>query len=247
MKKVALSILTLVLATTLVLAANGYGEQIQEREHMEEFLATGEHAGDMDQQRLMARDEISAQLQQKGLSLEETKALETRLRDLNANASPKEFKTRLQAGEEMMLYNGAKVMRVNGDLELTENQARARTMLNLSEDAVKGLQAKLSNGRNAQVKIMPETASERALERLRLKNCNESNNCTIELKEVGQGNQTRAAYEVRAEKDFRVLGIFRNRAQVYSEIDAETGEEIQTRRPWWSFLASEEDETEAEE
>lgn len=241
MRKTTLTTLALLLTLTFAIAASGYGDQIQaqDQEHMEEFLATGEQLGDMDQQRLMIRSEISIQLQQKGLSLEETKALETRLRDLNANASPKEFKTRLAAGEEMALYNGGKIKRVNGDLELTENQIRARTMMNLSEDAINGLQTQLSNGRNAQIKVMPETASETALARLRLKNCNESNNCTIELKEVGQGNQTRAAYEVRAEKEFRVLGLFRNRAEISSEIDAETGEEIQTRRPWWSFLATE--------
>ena len=31
---------------------------------------------------------------------------------------------------------------------------------------------------------MPNTASETALNRLKLKNCNEENNCNIELKEV---------------------------------------------------------------
>jgi hypothetical protein len=244
MKK-ELTTLALLLTLTLTLAANG--QQLQIQEHMEEFMETGEHTGDMDQQRLTIREEISAQLQQKGLTLEETKALETRLRDLNANASPREFKARLQAGEEASLYNGAKVKRINGELELMQNQARARTMMNLSEDAISGLQTRLSNGRNAQIKIMPETASQTALARLKLRNCNESNNCTIELKEIGTGNQTRAAYQVRAEKEFKVLGVFKNRAEIYSEIDAETGEEIQTRRPWWSFLASEEDETESEE
>ncbi|NPE26843.1 hypothetical protein HNV12_02460 [Methanococcoides sp. SA1] len=210
----------------------------------------GDYVGDttQEQQRLQVRDQISSQLQQQGLTLEETRSLETRLRDIKAESTPKEFKTRLMAGEEATLYTGGKIRRVNGDLEImAPNGEMARTRLNLTDDAVEGLKAKLSNGRNAQIKIMPEVASERALERLRLKNCNELHNCTIELKEVGEGNQTRAAYEVRARKTFRLLGLFKNQEEVLSQIDAETGEEIRTKRPWWSFLATEENETESEE
>ena len=58
---------------------------------------------------------------------------------------------------------------------------------------------------------MPETASERALLRLRLKNCNETRNCTIELKEVGEGNRTRVIYEAKARKTFKLFGLFKNR------------------------------------
>jgi len=102
--------------------------------------------------------------------------------------------------------------------------------------------AKLSNGRNAEIKVMPNTASERALERLRLKNC--AGNCTIELKEVGKGNQTKAAYSVKTERQSRFLGLFKTRMNVEAEVDAESGEVIRVNKPWWAFLASEPDETE---
>jgi hypothetical protein len=104
----------------------------------------------------------------------------------------------------------------------------------------------LSNGRNAEIKIMPNTASETALARLRLRNCNESNKCTIELKEVGKGNETRAAYEVQVQRHFRILGMFRTKANVRAQIDAENGEVIRTNKPWWAFLASEPSEIEEE-
>jgi hypothetical protein len=93
-----------------------------------------------------------------------------------------------------------------------------------------------------EVKIMPDTASERALERLRLNVCSEENNCSIELKEVGNGNQTKAAYEVKVEKQARVLGLFKTKMQVQAQVDAENGEVIQTKKPWWAFLASESEE-----
>ena len=72
---------------------------------------------------------------------------------------------------------------VDCDCSLTEEQIQNKTRLKMQ----------LSNGRNAEIKIMPDTASERALERLRLKVCSEENNCTIELKETGKGNETRAS------------------------------------------------------
>jgi hypothetical protein len=99
------------------------------------------------------------------------------------------------------------------------------------------LHVALSNGRNAEVKIMPETASQTALNRLRLNVCN-NETCNISLKEVGMGNQTRLAYQVKAEKRARFLGIFGTNMSVSTEVDAETGQVISTKRPWWSFLAS---------
>lgn len=101
------------------------------------------------------------------------------------------------------------------------------------------IQAKLSNGRNAEIKIMPSTASETALARLRLKVCNESNNCTIQLKEVNVGNETRAAYEIQIERHSRILGIFSAKMHIETEVDAENGEVIGEHKPWWAFIATE--------
>lgn len=117
-------------------------------------------------------------------------------------------------------------------LNLTQEQVQNRTRLNVA----------LSNGRDAEIKIMPDVASTTALQRLRLKVCNESRNCSIELKEVGKGNQTKLVYEARAKKTFRIFGFIKNRAEVRTQIDAETGEEIETKRPWWAWLASEREE-----
>ncbi len=115
-------------------------------------------------------------------------------------------------------------------LEMTQEQVRARTRLH----------AKLSNGRNAEIKVMPDAASEKARERLRLKVCSVENGCSIELKEVGKGEQVRAAYEVQAQKQAKFLGLFGTRMQVQAQVDAENGEVIQAKKPWWAFLASEE-------
>tara|TARA_Y100000310_G_C20611122_1_gene778062 strand:- start:408 stop:1508 length:1101 start_codon:yes stop_codon:yes gene_type:complete len=118
---------------------------------------------------------------------------------------------------------------------------------NKTEDGEEGeVKVYLSNGRKANLKIMPNVASNVALARLRLRNCNEENNCSIELKEVGkgEGNKTRAAYEIQIQRHHKLLGIFRIKAMNRVQIDAETGEIIKVKKPWWAFLATEEDEVE---
>lgn len=128
----------------------------------------------------------------------------------------------------------------NNRVELKSGNAKAETGLEIkSEQTADGktkLKISLSNGRNAEVKIMPDTASEKAFERLRLKVCNEENGCTIELKQVGQGEEAKLAYEVQAERHAKLLGLFRTKLQVRAQIDAENGEVIQTKKPWWAFL-----------
>lgn len=130
---------------------------------------------------------------------------------------------------------------VSGLLELREGNITVKTNLSLTkvENNKSKLEAELSNGRKAQIKIMPETASETALARLRLKVCNESNNCTIVLKEVGNGNQTKVEYNVQIERHSRILGIFQKKMQVSAEVDAETGAIIGEHKPWWAFIAAE--------
>jgi hypothetical protein len=89
-----------------------------------------------------------------------------------------------------------------------------------------------SNGRKAEVKIMPETASENAIKRLG------ELNFTIELKEIGKEEDNKTLiYELKGNKEGKFLGIFKIIAKVKAEVDAETGK-IKVIKPWWSFLAS---------
>ncbi len=150
---------------------------------------------------------------------------------------------KIMAGETYMAQNG-ETIQVQGEgnqLRLRVGDAEAQTGLEITSEGQK-LMTKLSNGRNAEIKIMPDTASERALTRLRLKVCTEERNCTIELKQVGTGEQARLAYEVQAERHSRILGLFLAKMQVKAQVDAETGEVISTGKPWWAFLATEPEE-----
>jgi len=101
------------------------------------------------------------------------------------------------------------------------------------------LYVELSNGQNAEIKVMPNVASEKALEKLKLKVCSEEEGCQIELKEVGSGEEAQLAYELKTQRQSRVFGLFRAQMQVQVQVDAENGEVIKTNKPWWAFLASE--------
>ena len=130
------------------------------------------------------------------------------------------------------------------EIRLRIQNHTAKTKLNITEELNENNETILvikKGNQTKEIKIMPDTASERALERLRLKVCNETNNCTIELKDVGQRNETRNAYEMQVQRHYKLLGLFKAKAENKAQIDAETGEVIQTKKPWWAFLASESD------
>ncbi|MEI6731344.1 MAG: hypothetical protein WCK90_01555 [archaeon] len=129
----------------------------------------------------------------------------------------------------------------DSQLEIIAGKINAKTGLNLTVEDLKNgtlgsiLRTHLSNGREAEIKFMPDKASERAREVMGAK-C-EERNCTLELKEVGKGNETRLAYEIKTDKDAKFLFLINVKKQFSANIDAETGNVTDVRGPWWSFLA----------
>ena len=114
------------------------------------------------------------------------------------------------------------------------DKTEANTSLELEqviEDNKTKLKAHLSNGNVIEIKFMPETASEKAIEKLG------ELNFTIELKEVGKADDAQVIYELIGNKQGKFLGIFKIIAKVQAEVDAETGN-VKVIKPWWSFLAS---------
>lgn len=82
-----------------------------------------------------------------------------------------------------------------------------------------------------EIKIMPDTASEIAIEKLK------SLDIEIELKDVGRQDVVKPVYEVVGIKEVKILGLFKVKMKVRTEIDAETGNVGKIKKPWWSFLA----------
>ena len=76
-----------------------------------------------------------------------------------------------------------------------------------------------------EIKMMPSEASEIAINQLKLKDYE------IELKDVGK-----PVYEVVGNKEVKLIGLFRIKMKIKSQIDTETGDIEEIEKPWWSFL-----------
>jgi len=124
-------------------------------------------------------------------------------------------------------------LRVNNIVVQTDLNVTART----DSSGVTRLQARLDSGQEREIMVMPNVASETALNALATSACSSENNCTIELRSVGSGNAERVQYEMQLEKDRRLFGLFPIRMRVRADVDAQTGEAL-VRRPWWSFMAT---------
>jgi len=151
--------------------------------------------------------------------------------NVNANANSGSASETASANDEAYTNNRA-VIQISG----IDLQARVKTKVNFSSDrdSSGNLRAQLSNGRYASIRILPETASATAQARINA-SC-ERNNCTLELKEVGSKNNTKLVYEVETKKDARFFGIFKTKATVKVQVDAETGEVIAINKPWWASI-----------
>jgi hypothetical protein len=172
---------------------------------------------------------------------------DTRIRTQTETNNPgigEQTRTQIQNGS-LTTQSGKQVQvqtQSDNKIQLKSGNAEAQTSMKMTQEQTATgtkLQVQLSNGKNAEVKIMPDTASEKALERLRLKTCTAEAGCSIELKEVGNGEQIKAAYEVKTQANAKFLGLFKTKVQVQAQVDAETGEVIKTSKPWWAKITAE--------
>lgn len=118
----------------------------------------------------------------------------------------------------------------NGNGNGNQNQEQEQEQ-NQSDD-LNQEQNQNKNGKD-RIKVMPETASQNAIQKLG------DLGFTIELKEVGKDENGEAKYKYLVEggKDVKILGLFSKKMKVTADVDVETGEVKNVKRPWWSFLA----------
>ena len=156
-------------------------------------------------------------------------------------------KVQLQIGEHVGV-GGQQIMiqqESNNQIRLEVGGKSAKSSMVMSQEMVNGevkLSTQLSNGKSVEIKVMPDAASEVAMNRLKLKTCSEDAGCSIELKEVGAGDKASLAYEVKTQRQSKILGLFGASMQVQAQVNAETGELLSVNKPWWAFLASESEE-----
>jgi len=169
MKKVLLSFVILALSISFVLAANsvgfGAGAGISDN---------GNDSDDIQIQIMTSQGPNSIEgdgnttHEQKRERFEQGQEIGLQIMDQNKEQSRE---IRLERIQNMVQLKAGNIsVNCSDKCEFNESGNKSRIM------------QKLSNGRNAEIKIMPDTASERALERLRLHVCNESNNDLLDKK-----------------------------------------------------------------
>jgi len=136
-------------------------------------------------------------------------------------------------GEEIEVTVRIETKERNGE---TYQKIKVRGYEAISESEVESeggkLKFKLSNGNNQEIKVMPDSASETAIEKLESKK-----NLSVRLKETGEGNNLSVVYEAKDNQTVKFLGLFKVRTQLTAVISAENGEILRLEKPWWHFLA----------
>lgn len=145
----------------------------------------------------------------------------------------------LDSGKRIMIERNQEMVQIRSG-EFIANCEDCNMTQEMVENRIK-LFAQHSNGMQSEIKVMPDRASEVALARLRINQCE---NCSIELKEVGQGNSSKFVYQIQTKKRAKFLGLFDSKMNVGADVDADTAEVLKTRKSWWGFMASSVDETE---
>ena len=144
----------------------------------------------------------------------------------------------MAVGENMNIRVGSEVdARSSGEKSISIGGENIQTSLRV--ELGNQNRVLLSNGLYAEIRIMPSVAAETAIARVRLNACSEENNCVIELKEIQVNREARASYEVQAQKEYKVFGLFRAKANVETNVNAETGAIIATKTPWWTTISTE--------
>ena len=126
---------------------------------------------------------------------------------------------------KIKIENGTDEFEVETELEIDDEFEGNETNLG----------AITSDGKKHRIIVLPDRASEIAIEILK------SKNFTVELKEILHKNVPRVVYHIESNKTGRFLGIFKLKMKVEGQIDSETGEFLGIIKPWWAFLVVGED------
>lgn len=144
----------------------------------------------------------------------------------NADGSVSEYRLEIieKDGKRLVKFEGRGDFDVETDLEVDQGENES------------DLEVTDSEGKRHKIKVMPDRASEVAIERLR------SKNFTVELREIEHKNVPRVVYVMESNKNGKFLGIFKTKVKVEGQIDPETGEVIGVNKPWWAVLVAGEDD-----
>lgn len=134
----------------------------------------------------------------------------------------KQVKTKINFGEE------EKEIKINVDKTKKESKIEIDNKVAMTKERVEIKEAKLYLDTSiglSEIKVSPKEALSKTTEVTTIKE--------IELKEDGG----KPIYSIKGTKQAKILFIFPVTLEIEKKIDAEKGDIIAVKKPWWSFLA----------
>lgn len=101
-----------------------------------------------------------------------------------------------------------------------------------------GQRFKMRNGEDFEINVDPSEVMDRAMSRVKLRMCDESNDCSMNLREFIRDKISRVAYSVNAQQPGKLFGFIKTNMNVQVDVDAGNGDVINVKTPWWSFMFS---------
>ncbi|MEK6910595.1 MAG: hypothetical protein AABW82_02370 [Nanoarchaeota archaeon] len=142
------------------------------------------------------------------------------------------MRERMENGKTRKLFRAEEGgLEARSDLEISENE---------TVDGNVSIKVKLKDGKHKEIKVLPDRASEIAKARMRAKYGNDS----LEIREIMHKNVPKVVYHLEGNSSGKFLGVFKSNMNVQTEVDAETGEVVLVKRPWWAFMVKADAETE---
>lgn len=141
--------------------------------------------------------------------------------DSQGNEITIKIKTKTENGKEEVV-NSIEVEGAEVETKLTLKEK--------TEDGKTMFKVQLSTGSEQNITVLPDEALQKAFDELQA-----SNNFTLEIREERtEDGELKAVFAAKAKKPGRFLGIFNTNVDLETLIDTETGEIIQTNKPWWA-------------
>lgn len=180
-----------------------------------------------------------ATVTQTGVSIQTTNGNQVQVQQMNIAKQQKSNQAEgneLSKEVEVSIQNKGQEQRIRieqrtqEEATIEEEGVNVRTRLQVNIDG-NGIILVNEDGEEYRIKIMPVTASEKAIEAL------SKNFDKIQLREV----KGKIVYSAETVKKYKILGFIKASGKASVDIDALTGEIVRTKKPWYSGISTDED------
>lgn len=156
----------------------------------------------------------------------------------NSNSDRSEIRERVRDGEverefrrEIRTADGKKI-EVERKIKIKGGETEIKTRLKV-EGTGSNFSVVDSQGERHRVRVTPERLRTLMIERLKANNITE-----FSIEEIEHENIPKVVFKANSEHPGRFLGVFKLSVKAETQVDPETGEIVDVNTPWWVFLVS---------